>query len=339
MIRTRVSAGASPLSRSLALLVLLLMSGGSLAAQPQSEQQSVAEGDRGGTTGGTIAEEEADMPQTPAPEEIAEALHTAYPHRITRVSRRDGDVALQIDGEWLYYAEGRFLPEQLRYDWEAYDRIPFYRYPQQLPEFSPPQGEMREHLQNMLQERSAQPPRRHPQLYNAIWNAEDEASAYAQVKTTYFLGVQTMVHRDLLSLLAAIEADIMAAAQQSQEVRGFVDSLASVEGYSFRRIADTASLSFHSYGAAIDLVPQSYQGRSPYWLWASQWNPDWYDIGYDQRYMLPQKVVGIFEEHGFIWGGKWLLFDTIHFEYRPEILLMNGAQPAGMLFQQRRYRY
>jgi len=27
-----------------------------------------------------------------------------------------------------------------------------------------------------------------------------------------------------------------------------------------------------------------------------------------------------FEHHGFIWGGKWWHFDTMHFEYRPEII-------------------
>ena len=29
-----------------------------------------------------------------------------------------------------------------------------------------------------------------------------------------------------------------------------------------------------------------------------------------------------FEAHGFVWGGKWLFFDTIHFEYRPELLTL-----------------
>jgi hypothetical protein len=30
--------------------------------------------------------------------------------------------------------------------------------------------------------------------------------------------------------------------------------------------------------------------------------------------------VEIFERHGFIWGGKWFHYDTMHFEYRPEML-------------------
>ena len=29
-------------------------------------------------------------------------------------------------------------------------------------------------------------------------------------------------------------------------------------------------------------------------------------------------IVHIFEKHGFIWGGRWLHYDTMHFEFRPE---------------------
>jgi len=28
----------------------------------------------------------------------------------------------------------------------------------------------------------------------------------------------------------------------------------------------------------------------------------------------------VFERHGFIWGGRWWHYDTMHFEYRPELL-------------------
>jgi hypothetical protein len=42
--------------------------------------------------------------------------------------------------------------------------------------------------------------------------------------------------------------------------------------------------------------------------------------------MPPAAVIGAFEKQGFVWGGKWLFFDTMHFEYRPEILLMAHAE-------------
>jgi HSP20 family protein len=38
------------------------------------------------------------------------------------------------------------------------------------------------------------------------------------------------------------------------------------------------------------------------------------------RNRMPQEIVSIFERQGFIWGGKWNHFDTMHFEYRPELL-------------------
>ena len=31
-------------------------------------------------------------------------------------------------------------------------------------------------------------------------------------------------------------------------------------------------------------------------------------------------IVDVFERNGFIWGGKWYHYDTMHFEYRPELL-------------------
>ena len=40
---------------------------------------------------------------------------------------------------------------------------------------------------------------------------------------------------------------------------------------------------------------------------------------------IPLEIVAIFERHGFIWGGKWSHYDTMHFEYRPELL---GCVPA-----------
>ena len=31
------------------------------------------------------------------------------------------------------------------------------------------------------------------------------------------------------------------------------------------------------------------------------------------------ELVNIFEKNGFIWGGRWYHYDTMHFEYRPEM--------------------
>jgi hypothetical protein len=81
--------------------------------------------------------------------------------------------------------------------------------------------------------------------------------------------------------------------------------------YNWRRIAGTARPSAHGFGIAIDINAR----RSDYWRWAKR-------VGgllvYKNR--VPLEVVTAFERNGFIWGGRWYHFDTMHFEYRPELL-------------------
>jgi len=55
---------------------------------------------------------------------------------------------------------------------------------------------------------------------------------------------------------------------------------------------------------------------------------EWWSIPFDRRWMIPAAAVEAFERHGFVWGGKWLFFDTMHFEYRPDILLLAGQREA-----------
>jgi hypothetical protein len=79
-----------------------------------------------------------------------------------------------------------------------------------------------------------------------------------------------------------------------------------------RPIAGTNTLSAHGLGIALDIAV----ARAHYWRW-SQANPDG---SYAWRNAIPMEIVRIFEAEGFIWGGKWHHFDTMHFEYRPELL-------------------
>jgi len=80
--------------------------------------------------------------------------------------------------------------------------------------------------------------------------------------------------------------------------------------YNCRAVADTGAPSPHGYGIAIDLNVTF----SDYWYW----RPHGDLISYRNR--MPEEIVAIFEKHGFIWGGKWYHLDTMHFEFRPELL-------------------
>lgn len=82
--------------------------------------------------------------------------------------------------------------------------------------------------------------------------------------------------------------------------------------YEYRVIKDTDRLSMHSFGIAIDLAPTKTQ------YWKDEAPSETAHIGYHNT--MPMSIVRIFENHGFIWGGRWYHYDTMHFEYRPELL-------------------
>jgi hypothetical protein len=84
--------------------------------------------------------------------------------------------------------------------------------------------------------------------------------------------------------------------------------------YNCRTIAGTNRTSAHGLGIAIDIAV----GQSDYWQWAAKRAPGSNTITYRNR--IPLQIVHIFERQGFIWGGRWYHYDTMHFEYRPELL-------------------
>lgn len=89
----------------------------------------------------------------------------------------------------------------------------------------------------------------------------------------------------------------------------------------FRKIAGTNRLSAHSFGIAIDFqLPKSLH---KYWRWDGCKSED-QPCPFPKQLMEDEKlkrIVMIFEKHGFIWGGKWASYDSVHFEYRPELLV------------------
>jgi len=83
--------------------------------------------------------------------------------------------------------------------------------------------------------------------------------------------------------------------------------------YNCRTIVNTKRLSVHAFGAAIDINDK----LADYWEWSK---------GKDGKIVWKNRIPGaigeIFERYGFIWGAKWYHFDTMHFEYRPEIIAL-----------------
>ena len=99
-----------------------------------------------------------------------------------------------------------------------------------------------------------------------------------------------------------------------------VDLYPSAGTYNCRAVAGTKALSAHGFGIAIDIALK----HSSYWRWflpkAAHKSDAKPSAVARYRNAIPMEIVRIFERHGFIWGGKWRHFDTMHFEYRPELL-------------------
>lgn len=96
--------------------------------------------------------------------------------------------------------------------------------------------------------------------------------------------------------------------------------------FDWRVVSGTERLSAHAFATAIDLDT----GVGPmYWLWdaratdpvrAAHGEAGFKDVHFIPRgkLVMPAKIVNAFERNGFIWGGKWNHYDTMHFEFRPE---------------------
>jgi hypothetical protein len=109
--------------------------------------------------------------------------------------------------------------------------------------------------------------------------------------------------------LAAVRDELM----QKTEMKKYLTTPGGT--FAWRIIAKTKRLSLHSFGIAIDINTK----YSDYWQWVGKTlTEESKDITYKNR--IPHEIVAVFEKYGFIWGGKWHHYDTMHFEYRPELL-------------------
>ena len=101
-------------------------------------------------------------------------------------------------------------------------------------------------------------------------------------------------------------------ALELQKLPQFRKYLTNATSYYWRKVRGANRQSAHSYGIAID-INTSF---SNYWLWSNPNCSETDKIKYVNR--IPHEIVEAFEKYGFIWGGRWYHYDTMHFEYRPE---------------------
>jgi len=145
-----------------------------------------------------------------------------------------------------------------------------------------------------------------------------EGEVVSKIRITKINGVdkKLAIVRNLLLALPPV---------RKKELRGIVFDVKGYSGYRQKKIRGASFPSAHSWGIAVDI----------------NWDTSYYHRDSKKKYAnnVPQDVVNIFESQGFIWGGRWSHFDSMHFEYRPELILRNtppnpraeqdgGGQPA-----------
>jgi D-alanyl-D-alanine carboxypeptidase len=131
-------------------------------------------------------------------------------------------------------------------------------------------------------------------------------------------GKRLAVHEKVAPAFQRVERRLKAALAADPSLKPFLRDLGGT--FAKRNIAGTNRPSAHSYGVSIDLNV----ALSHYWRWQKPASP----IKWSNR--VPQAIVDAFEAEGFIWGGRWYHYDTMHFEYRPELLDPDCyPEPAG----------
>lgn len=222
----------------------------------------------------------------------------------------------------LYWCESRFLPKEKLAQKEDY-RPMLYKYPKKVAD---PDNFTEEDIARIKNFTSAEN-RRHgaidpPFLFNAIYDVADRAHTESHIKTVPFLdGRSVNIHEKIEAPLTRVSERIMAL-PRTEELERFFSTLARTDGFNWRSVRDTQSRSFHSIGLAIDILPRGYYQKVIYWGWQKQLHPDtWWKTPLSSRWKPPQEVIDIFEAEGFIWGGKWIVWDNMHFEYHPELIL------------------
>jgi len=129
--------------------------------------------------------------------------------------------------------------------------------------------------------------------------------ANSNLKRVSFFGQTLRVHEALRAPLASVQGTLLAAVKIDPRLKRYLKRFSGA--YNRRRIAGTDRISAHAYGIAIDLDAS----LGDYWRWSR--NKRW-------KNQIPKQIVDAFEASGFIWGGRWYHYDTLHFEYRPELL-------------------
>lgn len=257
------------------------------------------------------------------------ALMDAYPEEKLLVSfdykKSDWRITFSKESpeKVFYWADGKLLPEDLLENASDY-RTLIYNYPDEIPN---PKNFTEEDIARYAESGDTENRRNAPVQYSGfldtVYDSGSQLAMESNVKSITFLGKSVRVHQKIIEPLMRVESKIKSLAKNNASVQSFIKNLSRLDGYYWREIRDTGSRSFHSFGLAVDILPLGWANKIMYWNWEkNKDNPQWMLIPLEERWIPPLAVIAVFESEGFIWGGKWGIWDNMHFEYRPELILL-----------------
>ena len=223
----------------------------------------------------------------------------------------------------FFYKQGRLLPKEKLLHWKEYNPLFTEFYPKEIPEpneFSDIKIEYLKYL-SLPENRDSYKPSSFSIVQNFLYQANSPKEIEPQIVTIEFLDWKVRVHNKIVEPLLNVDKKIRKLALTDSEVDKFLKMPTVITGYNWREVRDNENRSSHSWGISIDIVPKKYGSKQIYWKWTQDfYDEDWITYPIKKRWIPPVKVISIFESEGFIWGGKWDIWDNMHFEYHPEIL-------------------
>ncbi len=234
--------------------------------------------------------------------------------------------------EVLYWSNGSMLPESELGNKEKYWTLLYnYKYGEPLEDPANFTQEQIDRMKNFGSSENRRKGAGTPMFFfDALYESHTKSSLEQHIEQITFLGRPLRVHHRLKEPLKRVEARINAASETDPTLKPFIAEINQLDAYYWRLIAGTNRKSFHSLGIAVDILPKDLRGKAIYWSWTKDKNPDWMLTPLADRWMPPQPIIDIFEDEGFIWGGKWGIWDNMHFEYRPELILA-AKERKGLL--------
>lgn len=148
-------------------------------------------------------------------------------------------------------------------------------------------------------------------FYKAIYGHSKQEVAEHIVKLPWFDRVFHKSYIYVSGFNDVAQAFVRVMRRLADLPQAYYQFLSDQDAFYWRNIADSNNLSAHSFGIALDINTKF----SRYWLWDKKERNQ-----YQHENQIPLEIIHAFEEEGFVWGGRWWHYDTMHFEYRPEII-------------------